>query len=277
MRIYLNGMDATDIWRTQGLSAEPLLGSTVDAYVGSRTSSNFDPRHLDGTLDYVKVEDGALSENEIRKRYNDNFVPQVRDSLCMGVIIPKYPEAGQLFKGKLDLDFKITNHGACTDPAFLAGLLAGDSVEIEIAKNASFTDLVFHAVVAFTTLHLEAKDLSGLAGYKGTLYWRVRLIHAKQAGLAKSAAAIPNEWSLSRPLVLDMSDAGTIRINQPSLKPVLIQAQTGLFIAGNETSSPPVLFNLAGKRQSTRFQRVAGGWRLNPASRGFSGVFFIVK
>ena len=82
MRIYLNGANATDKWRIQGLGAEPLLNSVVDAYVGSRTTGEWDPRHLDGILDYVKVEDGVLSENEIHKRYQDNFVPQLRDSLC---------------------------------------------------------------------------------------------------------------------------------------------------------------------------------------------------
>ena len=275
MRIYLNGSDATDSWRTQGPEASPILGDTVDAFVGSRTSGDFDPRHLKGVLDYVKVEEGSISENEIHKRYKGSFVPEVRDSLCMGVVVPKYPEAGQLCKGKLDFEFKIINHGACTDPAFLAAFLAGDSVEVEISKDASFTDIILHAVVAGMSLHLDAANLPGLEGYQGALYWRVRLVHPKRGALAKSAANTPGDWSLARPLIVDMSGTSAIRARDKSLKHVLIQAHEGLFVADNASASAPALFNLAGKRQSARFQRVAGGWKLGPENSGLSGLFYI--
>ncbi len=262
MRIYLNGTDATDIWRVQGLGAEPLLDSVVAAYVGSGYNVAENHTNIDGILDYVKVQDGVLSDYEIHKRYQDNFVSQIRDSLCMGVVVPHYPEAGQLCKGKLDLEFKIIKHGACTDSTFKAAFHAGDSVEIEIAKNASFTDLVLR-ITAVTTLHLEAKDLSGLAGYQGEIYWRVRLIPAKHGALAKSSAGVATEWSLSRPLVMDMSDVSAIRVIKTSLKPVLVQAHQGLFVPGSATSSEPILWSLSGKRQPVRFQRVTGGWRMD--------------
>ena len=37
----------------------------------------------------------------------------LRDSLCISVFTPNYPEAGQLCRGKLDLDFQVARHGAC--------------------------------------------------------------------------------------------------------------------------------------------------------------------
>ncbi len=276
MRIYLNGTDATDKWRVRGLGAEPRLDSVVEAYIGSRTIGEYDPRHLDGILDYVKVEEGVLSDYEIHKRYQNNFVTQVRDSLCIAIAIPHYPEAGQLCKGKLDLEFKVIMHGGCTDSTFKADLIAGDSVEIEIAKDPSFTDVV-HRVSAVTTLHLEANDLASLVGYQGEIYWRARLIHAKHGALAKSSAVLASEWSLSRPLALDMSGVSGIRTMQQIRQSVLVQIQQGLFVAGSAASPEPVLLNLSGKRQLARFQRVAGGWRLDAADRGFSGLFIIEK
>ncbi|MBW8889157.1 MAG: LamG domain-containing protein [Fibrobacteres bacterium] len=275
MRIYLNGSDATDSWRTQGPEATPFLGGEVDAYVGARTNADFDPRHLEGAIDFVKVEEGAISENEIHKRYKDSFVPEDRDSLCRGVVIPKYPEAGQLCEGKVDFEFKIINHGACTDTSFLASFLAGDSVEVEISKDAAFADVVLRTVVTVTSLHLDPDSIPALADYHGALYWRVRLIHAKPAALAKASASTPDEWSLSRPLVLDMPAVGLMRPRAPSLRPVLFRSGSGFFVAGTASSAAPVLFNLAGKRQASRFHRVAGGWRMDPAQDGPCGLFFL--
>jgi hypothetical protein len=149
-------------------------------------------------------------------------------------------------------------------------------VEVEIAKDASFSDPVFHATVAGTSLLLDAADLPGLEEYRGALYWRVRLVHAKGQSLAKSAAGTASGWSLSRPLALDPSGTSAIRAGAPARKPILIQARPGLFVAGGPAQEP-VLFDLAGKRQPYRFQRVAGGWRLAPRGYRPSGSFLLVK
>jgi len=249
MRIYLNGTEATDKWRIQGLGAEPLIDSVIGAYAGAGFDAPKNHTYLDGILDYVKVEDGVLPEIEIHKRYQDNFDPRVRDSLCTGVIIPKYPEAGQVCKGKLDLEFKLIDHGACTDSTFLPVVLAGDSVEVEISKDPSFADLVFHKVVSLAILHLEAGNFTGLDGYQGALYWRVRLIHGHSGALAKASATTTDDWSLSRPLVMDMSGATAIRDRAPAQKPFHFQWRPGLFLIGGGDRSAPVVIDAAGKRQ----------------------------
>ena len=100
MRLFLDGIEATDPWRIDGKGKVPLLDSVVDAWVGARNAGAFDVRPFDGMLDFVKVEDKALSPEEIRQRFKDTFITGTRDSLCMGVIIPRYPEAGQNLQGR---------------------------------------------------------------------------------------------------------------------------------------------------------------------------------
>lgn len=254
MRIYLNGANATDKWRTQGQESAPNIDSVVGVYAGAGFDAPTNNTYLDGIVDYVKVEDGALSDLEIRKRYRNSFEPQVRDSLCISVINPNYPEAGQLCKGKLDLDFKVTGHGACTDTSFTPKVATGDSAEVEISKDPSFTDLSFHKVTGVTTLHLETGDLPGLAGYKGALYWRVRLTHGNSGASPKTSAggsiANPNDWSLSRPLIMNSTETVAIRNQASSPSPFHFQWQRGLFMVGREAGSVPVLIDAAGKQQS---------------------------
>jgi hypothetical protein len=138
MRLYLNGLDATDPWRITFPEARPYLDTVVDLFVGARNAGAWDMVPFDGVIDYVKMEDVALSPAQIHERYQATFVPGKRDSLCWGVVVPIYPEAGQISDGRLHIETKVFNHGACTDPDFIARFLAGDSVAIEIAKNPDF-------------------------------------------------------------------------------------------------------------------------------------------
>lgn len=276
MRIYLNGIDATDKWRVQGKGAVPRLDSVTNAYIGARIEGTWDPRHLDGILDYVRVLDGALDEKEIRDRYRDTFVPEIRDSLCRGVIMPVHPAAGQICKGKAQFEIKVTNHGACADPAFIAGFLAGDSLEVQIAKDPGFTDGVFRVVVGATFFNLTAADLAPLGSYSSGIYWRARLLPRGAAALAKISAASTEEWGASRPMILDMTGAAAaIRTHAIRPKSALIRAEAGLFVAGDASGAAPVLMDLAGKRQPAQFRRVPGGWRLDIADDASSGLFLV--
>lgn len=262
MRIYLDGLDATDKWRIDGKGAPTHIDSVETAFVGSRFDGTWDPRHLDGDLDFVKVEDKALTATEIHKRFQDTFIPEKRDSLCMGVVIPHYPEAGSICKGKLRLEIKVFNHGACTDPAFIAKLLAGDSVQLEIAKDPSFKNVLVRATVSGLAFELNEADLSPLAGYQGEIFWRVRL-KPKAGALAKSSAAAEAAWSPSRPMVVDLS--GVTAGLRAGKAPRLIRAEAGLFLAG-ASGAEPALYDLSGHRLPARFERVNGGWRLLSAA-----------
>jgi hypothetical protein len=271
MRLYLNGLDATDPWRITFPEARPYLDSVVDLFVGARNAGAWDMVPFDGVIDYVKMEDVALSPAQIHERYQATFVPGKRDSLCWGVVVPIYPEAGQISDGRLHIETKVFNHGACTDPDFIARFLAGDSVAIEIAKNPDFEPVAASARFASLSFDLDIGDFASLAGYQGPVYWRVRLIHpAAEHALAKAAAtaAPAPEWSLSRPIVLEPSATSVL----PGRGPRLVRAQVGLLLEG---SAEPALYDLSGKRVPTRFRRAGdeGGrafWRLEsaPAASG---------
>lgn len=269
-RIYLNGLDATDTLRVDGAGKPSRIDSVLTAYVGGRSEGSYDPRSFDGDIDFVRLEDRALTPEEIHARYKDTFVPARRDSLCQGVVIPAYPEAGQVCQAGLRFEIKIANHGACTDPAFIAGLISGDSIEIELAKDPSFDTVAVRA--RFTGLSFEPNTslLASLAGYQGPIYWRVRLIHSGGSNaLAKSAATVP-EWSPSRPIVLDLSPSAMVSRRAPRL----VRSEPGLLLRGN---GEPALFNLSGKRAPARFRKVSDGpgealWRLEWIPQGAPGV-----
>jgi hypothetical protein len=224
MRIYLNGNHASDQWRIQGKGHVPLLDSVADAFVGARTLGDWDPHHLDGQIDYVRVVDSVMSENEIHRRYNETFVPDARDSLCKGVLIPHSPAAGQVGKENATFEFKLIRHGACTDSDFVAAFAAGDSLEVEFAKDASFEDISISLVVGTIAFQLDPVNLARLSGYKGEIYWRARLIHHAPAGLAKVSAAPEEEWSPSRPMLLDLSAVSALHPGAAKLKPVRISS-----------------------------------------------------
>lgn len=282
MHLYLNGLEATDPWRITFPEARPYLDSVVDLFVGARNAGAWDMVPFDGIIDYVKMEDVALTPAQVRERYQSTFVPGKRDSLCWGVLLPIYPEAGQVCKGKLRIETKVFNHGACTDPGFIAAFLAGDSVAIEIAKYPDFDPIAAGARFASLSFDLDLGDFAALAGYQGPVYWRVRLIHPGPVhALAKSAAAqsaaktametsaeVASDWSPSRPVVLELSATTGLAGRAPRL----VRAERGMLLPG---PIEPALYDLSGKRVPARFLRAgeAGGrllWRLEsvPATAG---------
>ncbi len=213
MRLYLNGQDATDPYRITGAGAEPRIDSVKDLFIGARNSGAFDVVPYDGLIDYIRIEDKALSPEEIRERFRETFAPESRDSLCWGVALPVYPRAGQVCRGRLRIETKIFNHGACTDTSFLAGFLQGDTVEIEIAKDPNFETIAATARFGQLSFDLEAAEYPELQNHFGPLYWRVRLIPAESEileALAKRTAETPS-WSPARPLVLDSAAAVSLR------------------------------------------------------------------
>lgn len=253
MRLYLNGMNASDPWRVTGAGAPPRVDAPVDLYVGARNAGASDMVPFNGVIDYVKIEDRALSAAEVNERYRSTIVPEKRDSLCSGVIIPVYPEAGQICKGRMRFEVRVVSHGGCTDPAFIAGILAGDSVEIELAKDPSFDTVAVHARFASLTFELDTGDLGELAGYVGPIYWRVRLIPAAaKLALAKTAAVSDGDWSLARPMVLE---PGAVPV-RPRSAPQLWRAERGMAFPG---SREPEAFDLTGRRLEAHFRHIPGG------------------
>lgn len=277
MRIYFDGQDATDTLRVLRPEARPRVDSVATAFVGARADGGFDSRHLDGTLDFVRVIDRALSADEIRRRHGATLPSS--DTLCHGAILPVYPAAGQAVSGLCEFRFRIVAEGACTRPDFKPEIAPGDTVEIEIAKDPEFQDVLVRLKVSELSFRLEAAALAKLAGYSGAAYWRARLFRSR-AVLAKSAAsgapalAAAPSWSLSRPFILDGKAAVAAR-------PVLPAARLAPMLAGGRLTvdargaSRPRIHSLDGKVLPLAFIRQGARWTAPFSADAARGILFL--
>jgi hypothetical protein len=276
MRIYFDGQDATDTLRVLRPEARPRLDSAATAFVGARADGGFDSRHLDGTLDFVRVIDRALTPEEIRRRHGATL--PATDTLCHGAILPVYPAAGQAVSGLGEFRFRIVVEGACTHPDFKPGIGPGDTVEIQIAKDPEFQDVLVSLRVTEPSFHLEAAALAKLAGFSGAAYWRARLLPAR-AVLAKSAASgalapAASSWSLSRPFILDGKAATAARPVLPAarLAPMLIGGRLSVAARG---AGRPRIHTLDGKILPLAFTRQGARWTAPLSAEAARGILFL--
>ncbi len=282
MRIYLNGWEATDVWRVQGADVPTRMDSLVTAYVGARTSGSFDSRHTDGLLDFVRVVDYAMTPEEINQRYRTTSTAVDQVKICDGSILPINPKAGECAKKETEFRFQVKANDGCTLPPN-KGYHKGDTVEVEFSKDAEFSKVFMHKDVVDTAFHFDVDKLPDSDKvFVGGNYWRARLKHSSDAsGLTKRAAtadlptASPGPWSNSRPIVLDLasgttalrragsqgsdlSAAAAFRMRQMR---VLVIPQDGLFLPG-PSDLAPTLYSLSGEKLSLPWQKRAGGWWL---------------
>jgi hypothetical protein len=280
MRIYFDGQDATDTLRVLRPEARPQMDSVATAFAGARADGGFDSRHLDGTLDFVRVIDRALSADEIRRRHGATL--PASDTLCHGTILPVYPAAGQAVTGLGEFRFRIVAEGACTHPDFKPDIKPGDTVEIEIAKDPEFQDVLVRLKVSQLSFRLEAADQAKLVGYSGAAYWRARLLPAKPA-LAKSAAsgalvlAATPSWSLSRPFILDGKASVAARPAFPALPaarlaPMLVGGWLSVDARG---ASRPRIHSLDGKILPLVFTRQGARWTASLPADAAGGILFL--
>ncbi|MEO6096117.1 MAG: LamG domain-containing protein [Fibrobacteria bacterium] len=277
MRIYFDGQEATDTLRVLGAGARPRLDSVAVAFAGARADGGYDSRHLDGTLDFVRVIDRALSADEIRLRHGATL--PARDTLCHGAILPVYPTSGQAVSGLGEFRFRVVAEGACVQPGFKPDLKPGDTVEIQIAKDPEFQDVLVSLKVTERSFHLEAAVLAKLAGFSGAAYWRARLFPSR-AALAKYAAShafVPAEpsWSLSRPFILDGKAAAVAaRPVHPAatLAPMLVGGRLSVATHG---ANRPRIHSLDGKVLPLAFTRQDERWTAPLSADAARGILIL--
>lgn len=275
MRIYFDGQDATDTLRVLSPEARPRLDSVATAFAGARADGGYDSRHLDGILDFVRVIDRALSADEIRRRHGATL-PST-DTLCHGSILPVYPAAGQAVSGLGEFRFRIVVEGACTSPDFKPEIAPGDTVEIQIAKDPEFQDVLVGVKVTELSFHLEAAALAKLAGYSGAAYWRARLLPSR-AVLAKSTAsaalAPAPSWSLSRPFILDGKAATAARrvLHAARLAPLFAGGKLSVDAHGLDR---PRIHSLDGKILPLVFTRQGARWTAPLSAEAARGILLL--
>jgi hypothetical protein len=269
--LYLNGKEATDIWRLNGPGSQPMLDSLSTVNVGARYHLLYDQRHLDGMMDYVRVVDTAMSEAEIHKRYGETLPPESPESSCRGSILPKSPAAGALCDEHSSFELKLDSYGACQKEFQAWQLSPGDSIEVEFSRKPDFLDPFLRVTVPDTSFRLDG-ILAALGDVfsKDPCYWRVRL-QPKVGGLAKSGAlAAPEVWSSPKPFYFSHAGTSVRRwIERPAAGPKLRPVAGGILLTGWNGDAAPAVFGLDGRAAPVSITRITdGAWMIAAPKTG---------
>jgi hypothetical protein len=274
--IYVNGKDATDMWRLNGSGSQPLLDSVVTVNVGARTDLMSDQRHLNGMIDYIRVLDTAMSETEIHARYSETLPPDTHESACRGSILPVSPAAGAFCDSGCGFKLKLDSFGACLQELQAWELSPSDSMEVEFSKDPDFHAPFLHFTVPDTTFQIGTV-LAGIGEvFTGeACYWRVRL-KPKAVGLAKTGAlAFGAEWSDPKPFYFSYAKpVGVAAAVRPEAAFKLKAVQGGYLLSGWRDAMAPRIYDLGGKAVEVKATRLANGewmlasrWGTVPGSR----------
>lgn len=264
-RIYLNGKDATDMWRLNGAGSKPLFDSTILANIGARTHESSERRHFNGVIDFVRVVDTAMGVAEIRARYGATLPEDSPGTACRGAILPSAPAAGALCDSSCGFELKLDSYGACLAVFEAWDLSPQDSVEVEFSREPDFLDPFLRLTLQDTFFQL-GDFLAGLGGdFSGEpCYWRVRLKPAA-TGLAKAGSAVNGEeWSSPKPIYLTYANPASVRsaarsVAAPRLRPIA----GGYLLLGWDDASAPAIFGLDGRREAVSITRLTdGAWLL---------------
>ncbi|MDB5105070.1 MAG: Concanavalin A-like lectin/glucanase superfamily [Fibrobacteres bacterium] len=271
-RIYLNGHDATDVWRLNGVGSRPMLDPVVRLTVGGRRPlAGGDDRHLDGKMDFARILDTAMGAQQIRQRYQDGLPDAAGRDFCHGVLIPVSPAAGQLCGKDSKFRFKVEVHGACADTTVKWDFKPGDSAEVEFARDAGFKDILLRFTVEDLEFNID-KALAEKGGvFSGAVYWRVRWTPKAPDVLAKTAAETGSpEWSDPKPLFLAYAlPVGTgspgpgSSARASAFRPRLSAVQGGYLLEDLTGPDVPRIYGLDGRAAPVRATRLSRGrWKL---------------
>jgi hypothetical protein len=178
MRIFLNGHDATDGWRTNGVD--------LPAYVKEISTLSFGAehldawRHMDGKIEFVRIHDKALSLSEIRESYLKTLAGQP----CVDFIIIESPKAGEIIGPQTKISFSLPQQSDCLGSAVTY------TYTVQLSTDPEFTQNVYSFTL--TTNQTTLGDLiKGMAfDLKGIVFIRV-LAGKKADALGKRAEAAP--------------------------------------------------------------------------------------
>lgn len=274
MRIYLNGKDATDGWRTQGANASPRLDTTAMLHIGARTVDSWDSRHASGAIDFVRIHDSALSGASIRSHYRE-LNPGAHDARCGRIPVIVSPEAGQWINGKSKLHVRIVPTPGCPDASFDSTWRPDDRVLVKIQR--SFDDSVpFHgrmlrSITTFEEILSEGTNLddgevliSAALDSTGENDSSIDSSAPPAAGHALAGTAVT--YGAARPILMGAT-TGVRRESTPH-RPFLRRDAGAILVDG---AARPVVLGLDGRASAWTAHRTESGWRLTP-DRNESGV-----
>ena len=130
MKVYLDGFDATDTWRTNGSGLSAFIKDTSTIFFGTENLNAL--RHFNGKIDFVKIYDKALSESEVR----NNFINTLDGNACVNSIIVEYPKAGDVITGSTTFKFSIPSDNPCSTS------INTRKWYVQFCSDPSFTDSI---------------------------------------------------------------------------------------------------------------------------------------
>jgi hypothetical protein len=267
-RVYLNGFEATDTWRRNGVGSRPTFDSTVLLTVGARYGQSYDQRHFDGSLDFIRILDTAMSDAQIRQRYLEVSRPD-SGSACRGRVLPRTPRAGEFCDSGCAFRFGLEPEGDCPDPGRFSSLHKGDSVEIEISHDPGFQDPFLHVVLGDSGFILGPRPADP-HGSDAACYWRGRLKPGAGAAAKRAADAAPGDWSEPKPFLLGAGDPVRLVPGGAEGSLRMRAVAGGYLLEGAAGSRPPRLAGADGRVWAQGTARGRDGWFL--PWRGAHGV-----
>lgn len=203
-RIFVNGRDATDGWRSSGIDLPAFYKETTNLYIGTDNHGNV--RDLNGYLGFFNVYDKVLSLKEIREKYRASL-PEESCRIIIGITSPR---SGELILPSTKLTFSVSMEGNCekedfnkeeytiefsNDPGF-STILYSTKVNI---KDIALTDVQSGISQIFGSVMLS-DVLSGISqNFESAMFIRI----SPQSSLTRRSYAQVGITSLAVPVLYD--------------------------------------------------------------------------
>jgi hypothetical protein len=271
-RLYLNGLEATDPWRRNGVGSQPALDSAALLTIGARYGGAFDQRHFQGSLDFVRMLDTAMSEGQIRLRYRESMGADTGANPCKPRIVPVSPQAGELCDSGCAFRCKVTMPSTCPDFSLDGKLRPGDSLEVEFSAEPDFVNPFLQTKVGQADFRIGKESREKAAEFKGPCYWRARLI--PKAVLAKrSAETSAPQWSEPKPFLLDYQNPMAVHRVRAGMQSRLKAVAGGYLLENLAGMAAPTLYRADGRRVAIGHPRGSGAWFI--PNIGEHGIFLV--
>lgn len=227
-RLFVNGRDAADGWRSSGIDMPAFYNEVHDLFVGADNLGT--ARDLNGYLGCLNIYDEVLTFKQIREKYHASLP----DGSCQIIVEIVSPRPGEVILPSTKLAFSVSLEGECGIDVFTV-----DKFSIECSNDPEFSTILYSTEIDVqdVLLYEVLKDIS--QGFETAMFIRI----VPQKDLAKAAAGTDIGFiSLAVPVAFDTTASVTNGNRKVSL-PATDYTNSNVF-----RESSVSVYNLSGKR-----------------------------
>lgn len=268
MRLFVDGMDATDGWRVVAPDATPALDATALFHIGASTTSSYDSRHAFGKIDFVRIHDSAMSSRSIRESFK-KLAPENPEATCGRLPAIVTPQSGKWNDGRSRVCVRMMPTPGCVDSDAPKAWKKGDRVHVRISRGMDDANPIevemTDSVETFDSLLEEGQSFAA-----GEVLLAAALDSAVEtpvAGRAMATTASLN-FGASRPIVVGAS-VGVRRNVERKLSIRWVDGE--MVVPGTQR---PSLLGLDGRTLGWTARKIETGWALAPNTSD-RGVFIV--